>query len=274
RYLYFPGCKLTPFLPEYDRSTRAVLAALDIDLDDTELNCCGYPVRHNDFTAAMLCGTRVLAMAARKGLPLLTPCKCCYGNLKQADYWMRHNSALRHQINALLGNEGLYWREDLVVRHLLTALDEDVGRERLAARVRRPLMGLKVAAHYGCHALRPGDVTQFDNPLAPTVFERVVAVTGAQSVEWPLRLDCCGQPLWEKNNPLALTLMRRKLADAHESGARVMVTACTYCQLQLDGVRREHPAPGEAWNDLPVVLVSQMLAVAFGLPGFEMEGVV
>jgi heterodisulfide reductase subunit B len=274
RYLYFPGCKLTPFLPEYDRSTRAVLAALDIDLADTELNCCGYPVRHNDFTAAMLCGARVLAMAAREGLPLLTPCKCCYGNLKQADYWMRQNTALRHQINTLLGNEGLYWREDVVVRHLLTALDEDVGRERLAARVRRPLMGLKVAAHYGCHALRPGDVTQFDNPLAPTVFERVVAVTGAQSVEWPLRLDCCGQPLWEKNNPLALTLMRRKLADAHEAGAQVMVTACTYCQLQLDGVRREYPAPVEAGADLPVVLVSQMLAVAFGLPGFEMEGVV
>jgi heterodisulfide reductase subunit B len=273
-YLYFPGCKLTPFLPEYDRSTRAVLAALDIDLADTELNCCGYPVRHNDFTAAMLCGARVLAMAAREGLPLLTPCKCCYGNLKQADYWMRQNTALRHQINTLLGNEGLYWREDVVVRHLLTALDEDVGGERLAARVRRPLLGLKVAAHYGCHALRPGDVTQFDNPLAPTVFERVVAVTGAQSVEWPLRLDCCGQPLWEKNNPLALALMRRKLADAHEAGAQVMVTACTYCQLQLDGVRREYPAPAEAGADLPVVLVSQMLAVAFGLPGFEMEGVV
>ncbi|MCK7507758.1 MAG: hypothetical protein MZV70_29375 [Desulfobacterales bacterium] len=50
-----------------------MLAALAVDVDDTELNCCGYPVRHNDFTAAMLCGTRVLAMAARKGLPLLTP---------------------------------------------------------------------------------------------------------------------------------------------------------------------------------------------------------
>jgi len=274
RYLYFPGCKLTPFLPEYDRSTRAVLAALAVDVDDTELNCCGYPVRHNDFTAAMLCGTRVLAMAARKDLPLLTLCKCCYGNLKQADYWMRHNTALRHQINTMLGNEGLNWREDVVVRHLLTALDEDIGRDRLAARVRRPLMGLKVAAHYGCHALRPGDVTQFDNPLAPTIFERVVAVTGAQPVEWPLRLDCCGQPLWEKNNPLALALMRRKRADAHESGAQMMITACTYCQLQLDGVHREHPAPGEAWDDLPVVLVSQLLAVAFGLPGFEMEGVV
>lgn len=273
RYLYFPGCKLTPFLPEYDRATRAVLAALDVELAESELNCCGYPVRHNDFTAAMFCGARVLATAAHQGLPLLTPCKCCYGNLKQADYWMRRNSALRRQINAMLDKEGLFWRENQVVRHLLTALDEDIGADRFAARVRRPLSGLAVAAHYGCHALRPGDVTQFDNPLSPTIFERILAVTGARPVEWPLRLDCCGQPLWEKNDRLALALMQRKLVDAQEAGAQAMVTACTYCQLQLDGVRRQRLAPEAPGADLPVVLVSHLLATALGLPGYSLEGV-
>lgn len=255
RYLYFPGCKLTPFLQAYDRDTRAVLGALDVTLEESELNCCGYPVRHHDFTAAMFCGVRVLALAARKGLPLLTPCKCCYGNLKQADFWMRRNSDLRRQMNALLGKEGLYWREDLVVRHLLTALDQDIGPERLGARVRRSLEGLKVAAHYGCHALRPGDVTQFDNPLAPTIFERVLAATGARSVEWPLRLECCGQPLWEKNDRLALALTRRKLADAREAGAQMLATACTYCQLQFEMAR------GDA--DPAAVSVSKILAMAF-----------
>jgi heterodisulfide reductase subunit B len=271
RYLYFPGCKLTPFLPAYDRATRAVLAALDVELAESELNCCGYPVRHTDFTAAMFCGARVLAVAAAQGLPLLTPCKCCYGQLKQADYWMRRNGELRRQINTMLSREGLYWREDIVVRHLLTALDEDVGAERVAARVRRPLAGLAVAAHYGCHALRPGDVTQFDNPLSPTIFERIVALTGARSVEWPLRLDCCGQPLWEKNDRLALSLMQRKLVDAREAGAQAMVTACTYCQLQLDGVRRTHLAPEAPGADLPVLLVTHLLTAAFDLPGYALE---
>lgn len=272
RYLYFPGCKITSFLPDYDRDTRAVLNALDVALDDSELNCCGYPVRHNDFTAAMYCGVRVLAIAARKELPLLTPCKCCYGNLKQADYWMRHSSELRRQINTLLSKEGLYWREDLTVRHLLTALDEDIGLDRLAALVRHPLTDFAVAAHYGCHALRPGDVTQFDNPLAPTLFERVVFATAAQSVAWPLRLDCCGRPLWEKNSQLSLSLTRRKLADAAEAGAQALITACTHCQLQFDTVRREYPEKKINGADLPAMSVSRLLAAALGLSDCVLDG--
>jgi len=66
--------------------------------------------------------------------------------------------------------------------------------------------------------------------------------------------------------------MQRKLADAHEAGAQAMVTACTYCQLQLDGVRRTHLAPEAAGARLPVLLVSHLLAAAFGLPGHTLEG--
>lgn len=265
-YFYFPGCKATPFLPEYDRATRAVLSVLEVDLDDSEANCCGYPVRHVDFTAAMLCGARVLAMAGQKGLVVLTPCKCCYGNLKQANYWMRRDDALRKRINALLRPEGLAWSGETMVRHLLDALTEDVGIDRIASKIRFPLQGFKAAAHYGCHALRPADVTRFDNPIAPTIFEQVISAAGATCVEWPLRLECCGHPLWEKNNHFSLSLMRRKLADAHEAGAQGVITACTYCQIQFDAVRRSHPSGHADQDRLPAILVSQILGVALGLP--------
>jgi len=145
-------------------------------------------------------------------------------------------------------------------------LVEDLGLAHVQARVKHPLHGYRVAAHYGCHALRPGDVTQFDNPLAPTIFESVIAATGATAVEWPMRLDCCGYPLWEKNNQLSLALMQQKLADARESGAQALITACTYCQLQFGQVRSEHLSGTAAYNDLPAVLVSQLLGVALGLP--------
>jgi heterodisulfide reductase subunit B len=104
-------------------------------------------------------------------------------------------SELRTRINGLLKKEGLNWHEGITVRHLLSALSEDIGFDRVRMKIQRPLKAMKVATHYGCHALRPGDVTQFDNPLAPTLFEKIVAVTGAEAVEWPLRLDCCGHPL-------------------------------------------------------------------------------
>lgn len=267
RYLYFPGCKIGPFLPEYDQSTRAVLAALGIELIDAELNCCGYPVREVDFTAAIFSGARIMAVAAQQGVPLLTPCKCCYGNLMQAKYWLKRSVSLRERVVGLLADEGLHWSDKTVVRHLLTAIKEDLGLNLLRDAVKQPLQGYPVAVHYGCHALRPGDVTHFDNPLAPTIFESVVATTGATAVPWPLRLECCGQPLWEKNNGLALSLMRRKVSDAIESGAKALITACTYCQLQFGPVRMEHLEEQASYQELPSILVSQMLGTALGLPG-------
>ncbi len=270
-YLYFPGCKLSPFLADYDRDTRAVLAALDVSLEEGEFNCCGYPIRDNDFTAAMYSAARVLAFAAQRGLPLLTPCKCCYGNLKQANYWILSSSGMRRRINTLLAEEGLRWHDNQKVAHLLTVLDQDIGSERIAAAVRRPLVGLKVAPHYGCHALRPGDVTQFDNPLAPTIFERVIAATGAQYVTWPLRLECCGRPLWKKNDRLASSLTYRKQIDAKDAGARILVTACTHCQLQFNQVCRPHPEQKTTDGELTAVTVSRLLTAAFGLTGCMLE---
>jgi heterodisulfide reductase subunit B len=172
-YLYFPGCKLTPYLPQYDTATRAVLSAFDIRLDHTELTCCGYPVRHRNMAASVLAAARNLAIADKKGLPLLTPCQCCYGNLKQAAYWLKENADLGRYVNQQLRSEGLRWHPQIPVRHLLSVLAEDIGLATIERRTIRPLGGLPVAAHYGCHALRPGHVVQLDNPLAPTLFENV-----------------------------------------------------------------------------------------------------
>lgn len=264
KYIYFPGCKIDRYLPQYGRSTRAVMAHLGITLDETELNCCGYPVRHESFTAAVTAAARNLAIAAAKELPLMTPCKCCYGNLKHADYWLRKDNALRRKVNAVLDAEGLVWREDIGIHHLLTVLDNAIGDQQLRSRVTRPLFGLQAAAHYGCHALRPGKITQFDNPLSPTLFERLVSATGADAVTWPLRLECCGHPLWKRNNRFSTALMANKIADARQSGAQVLITACTYCQLQFDTVQTEQtPASGAR---LPAVLYTQLLGIALGLP--------
>ena len=265
KYLYFPGCKIPGFLPQYDTATRAVLAVLDVAVFDTELSCCGYPVRHRSFEASVYAAARILAKAVQLNSVLLTPCKCCYGNLRLAHFWMTENTALRHDINGRLQKEGLRWQEHAEVFHLLSVLRHDVGLEAIGRRVVRPLTKLKVAAHYGCHALRPADVVQFDDPLAPTLFEDLVQACGAEAVDWPLRLECCGAPLWEKNDRLSLKLMQRKLDDAVAAAADLMCTACTYCQIQFDTVRRDALSPDRQQAQLPAVLYPQLLGLALGI---------
>ncbi len=84
KYAYFPGCKIPHHLPEYGSSVEAVCDAVGIELAKPEFNCCGYPVRHENELASIYSAIRNFAVAEEAGLPIMTPCKCCFGNLKYA----------------------------------------------------------------------------------------------------------------------------------------------------------------------------------------------
>ncbi len=266
KLLYFPGCKIPFHLPAYNRSTRSVLSALEIELVEMDLNCCGYPVRHQNFSAFLLSSARNLALAEAQGLDILTPCKCCFGSIKHALYWLRRKPTLRVRINQRLASENLQWRDRSDVIHLLSLLYHKVGTRRIQEHVLTPLEHLRVAAHYGCHALRPAEVTAFDNPTSPQLFEALVAATGATPVFWARRTECCGNPLWNKNQNMALALMERKLASAQEAGAELLCSACTYCQLQFDETRRMHLNADPTQGRLQAILFPQLLGMSMDLP--------
>ncbi len=262
-YALFLGCKIPFYLEQYGVAVRAVMKKLDVGLVDMEFNCCGYPIRSLDFEAFVLSGARNIALAEKKGLDIMTPCKCCFGSLKHTNHMLREHPELRDRINRSLAAEDLKWEGSTVVKHLLTVLDQDVTTEKIAASLKNTYSGLKIAAHYGCHALRPSNVTGFDNALNPTIFERLVALTGAEPVDWSLRLDCCGNPLRGQNDRLALNMMRRKVENARQSGAHYLSTACTYCQIQFDTAQA---ADAQSTNRLPAVTYPQLLGLPLGLP--------
>ncbi|WP_319471677.1 CoB--CoM heterodisulfide reductase iron-sulfur subunit B family protein [uncultured Pseudodesulfovibrio sp.] len=265
KYAYFPGCKIPHHLPEYGSSVEAVCHAVGIELTKPEFNCCGYPVRHENELASIYSAIRNFAVAEEAGVPIMTPCKCCFGNLKYAQSRVAEDGKLAVVVATLLAQDGLSMPKSMQVFHLLSVLDEQVGAEFLRRKTATPLSGVKVACHYGCHALRPESVTGFDDPLAPTLFERVISALGAETVEWDLRLECCGYPLRGRDDVISEALMRKKLENAKAAGADIVATACTYCQLQFD---RERDAL--AFNDPlrkapPAVLFTQLIGTALGL---------
>nr|WP_287413169.1 CoB--CoM heterodisulfide reductase iron-sulfur subunit B family protein [Pseudodesulfovibrio sp.] len=265
KYAYFPGCKIPHHLPEYGASVEAVCKALAIELVPLEFNCCGWPVRHENELASIFSAVRNFAVAEKAGLSIFTPCKCCFGNLKYAQSRMAEDEKLSAQVESLLVQDGLALPKSMDVFHMLTILDEQVGAEILYRRTANPLEGVKVACHYGCHALRPGNVTGFDDPMAPTVFERIMQAIGAEPVDWDLRLECCGYPLRGRDDTISEALMRKKLEDAASVGADVVATACTYCQLQFDKERDGLPYSDPLRKAPPAVLVSQLIGIALGL---------
>jgi len=208
---YFLGCTIPARLTQYESSSRAVLGALGVELIDIkEFNCCGYPLRNIDFKASILASARNIALAEKEGLPMLILCKCGFGTLKHADHILKEDSSLRNEINAILKKEGLEYTKGVEIKHLLSVLYHDIDRDTLTKKITRPFENLKIATHYGCHALRPSEITQFDDPVNPTLFDDLVTLTGAESIDWEKRLDCCGAPLTGVNDDLSMDLMEKK----------------------------------------------------------------
>jgi heterodisulfide reductase subunit B len=268
-YSYFAGCKIPYYLPEYGTSTLALLNRFGIELLDLEFNCCGYPVRDIDFQSFLLAGARNLALAEQQNTDIVTPCKCCFGSLKFVEHYLNRSGTVKDQINAMLRPEGLQWEGRINVRHLLTVLHQDVGVDALRAAVVNPLEGLKVAIHTGCHALRPGNVTRYDNPLVPGIFDDLVEVTGAESVFWSMSTECCGNPQMDKNRKLALKQMQRKLLNAKQAGADFVSTACTYCQMQFDQKNQSELISPDSGADIPAILISQLIGLSIGMADEE-----
>ena len=268
-YSYFAGCKIPYYLPEYGTSTLALLNRFGIEPLDLEFNCCGYPVRDIDFQSFLLAGARNLALAAQHNTDIVTPCKCCFGSLKFVEHYLNRRGSVKNQINAMLRPEGLQWAGRNTVRHLLSVLHQDVGLGALRAAVINPLENIKVAIHNGCHALRPGNVTQYDNPLTPSIFSDLVALTGAESVFWSMSDDCCGNPQWDKNRKLALKQMQRKLLNAKQAGADFVCTACTYCQMQFEQKSHTDLIALDRDATIPAVLISQLIGLSLGMEDKE-----
>jgi len=266
KFALFHGCNIPARVEQYADATAAVCARLGIELVEmTAFNCCGYPARNTDHRAYVLSAAKNLAVAEQSGLDMLVMCKCCYGSLKKAEYFLNQDPELTADINHILARENLGYRNKTRVKHLLSVLYHDVGLERLKDEISKAYSGLQIAVSYGCHALRPSNVTAFDDPVSPKIFDELVETTGAFSVAWTRKLDCCGAPLTGINDQLAMDMAQKKIDSAREAGAQFICTACPYTQLQFDGVQMRLNAQSNDGKPLAPILYPQLLGLSMGI---------
>jgi len=265
KYALFLGCNIPARVEQYDASARAVLRAVDVQvMDIREFNCCGYPLRNSNRKAFLFSSAVNLALAEKAGLDIMTLCKCCFGSLKEAVHILSEDESLRSEINALLKDRDLTYGGSVGIKHFLSVLYHDVGLDAIKGKVAAPYKKFKIATHYGCHALRPSKVTGFDDPVAPTLFDQLVEVTGAESVDWTSKLECCGAPVLGVNDSLSMKLTERKLADGKKAGANYLCSACPYCHLQFDTVQGMMIS-GNGSDPLASILYPQLLGLSMGI---------
>jgi len=266
KFSVFLGCRIPTRLKYYETSSRAILSALDVELTDIpEFNCCGYPLQNINRKAFVLSSVRNMALSERQNLDILTLCQCGYGTFRMAEYLMTRNAALKDEVNGILAKEGLKYEGKTTVKHLLSVLFHDVGLDAIKKKIIRPFENLQIAVHYGCHSLRPSHIVRFDDPVSPTLFDRLVEITGAESIDWPAKLDCCGGPLSGTHDSLAMDFAEKKLETAQKSGAHYVAVACPYCQIQFDTVPKRMVFERGMDHVVPSVMYPQLLGLSMGI---------
>lgn len=265
RYLYYPGCSLEGTAAEYDIATRALMAALEAELAEIEdWTCCGATAAPavSPLLAAGL-AARNLALAERMQADgsILVPCSACYLNLKKAVEAVRTNSTELARVNALLADEALHFSARVKVRHILDVLANDFGGTPIAALVKHPLHGLKVAPYYGCQCLRPYAI--FDDPESPRSMEPLLRAAGAEIFAWDMGAKCCGASHMSTKMEVGLALSGAILNAAE--GADVIVTVCPMCQINLEAHQKKISRHSGRRVDISILYLPQLLGLAIGL---------
>ncbi|MGQ9509892.1 MAG: CoB--CoM heterodisulfide reductase iron-sulfur subunit B family protein, partial [Thermodesulfobacteriota bacterium] len=152
------------------------------------------PLRNIDFNVFLLSSARNIALSESRNLDILTLCKYCYGTLKKAGYFLKENPSIKEEVNKIIKKEGLEYEGRSQIKHILTALYKDYGLDTLKENMRNLYNGIQIATYYGCHILRPSKVVEFDDPVKPRIFDELVEITGAKSIEWRMKLECRGAP--------------------------------------------------------------------------------
>ncbi len=273
---YYPGCSGMGTSAEYERSTRAVCKALGIELQDLpDWSCCGStPAHATDAVLSAALSARNLTIAAKTmaqsgATKFTTPCPSCLLNLKTARHHMAEPEC-RAKVDALLDEPcppmGQKGEEPLPETYsVLQLLVEDYGLENIAAKVKTPLKGLKIAPYYGCLLSRPPKIMQFDDPENPTSMDRILEALGAEVVPFPLKTECCGASMGIPRRDITERLTGRLIETAVRCGADMIAVACPLCHMNLD-LRQEQAARAKnAVFDMPVLYFTQLMGIALGL---------
>lgn len=261
----FLGCVTPLRYPGIESSTLDVLEALGVDAKILEgTSCCPAPGVFRSFDQEMwrTLGARNLALAEEQDVEILNICNGCYGSLSESDHQLREDPKKMERVNNVLSQIGKKYNGTAKVRHLAEFLYRDVGLEKIAKRVKNKQDHLKVAVHYGCHFLKPRTLKEIDDPERPKILDQLVEVTGAESLPYKDKQLCCGAGggVRARTKDVAQKMTTQKMVNINEVGANVIIDICPFCHLQFDQGQEE------VENKVPVLHLSQLYVLAFGLP--------
>jgi len=266
-YFLYWGCSLEASASHYLMSINAVGKVLDIHFKEIEdWNCCGASISYiggNELSVDALAARNLALAEAQGGLDIIAPCSSCYVILNRVNHMLQQDSEHLKMINDILAEGNLHYSGKLRIRHILDVLVNDVGLDRIKVAVKRPLSGVKVAGYVGCQTVRP--YGEYDSKEAPVSMDVLIEALGAEAVKFPTKMRCCGSGIFFTEPEAGYELVDRILGDVGAHGGQIVSTACPMCQMNLEVYQRKINRARGTKYDIPVVFITQLMALAFGL---------
>jgi heterodisulfide reductase subunit B2 len=255
-YFLFRGCLIPTRLPFLERSSLFVLDKLGVGYEQmTGATCCVEPIGLRSLAEDtwLVVTARMLAVAEREGRDILTLCNGCYLSMEESRQRLE-DASTRAEVNAILRDVGLQYAGNVKVKHFAEIVRE-AGEERVRSLVAAPQDRLRLAAHPGCHMVRPSKRLSIDESFEPKLLDDIASWCGSVVVvseKWP---KCCGGGIAGVDEGISSRMLEDATSSFRPNGANCILTPCPFCFVQFDVRQKE---------GLPVLHLSELLALAFG----------
>ncbi|MEO6147086.1 MAG: CoB--CoM heterodisulfide reductase iron-sulfur subunit B family protein, partial [Sulfuriferula sp.] len=243
---YYPGCALEGSGGPYDRSTRALVKSLGLEMETLQdWNCCGaMEVKNIHPMLQTYMSARNMAIASEQmGYDtVMAPCNGCYMNLKMAEYELATSDEALKTVQSLAKkSDDPVYKGDVRTVHLLEWLMEDLGTEGIKQKISKSLNGIKIANYYGCMYTRPRQIYPekdqgpgSESSYKPHFMDDLLAAAGAINVDFPLKTACCGGAHTLSDADTSTQLVLNIIQAAEDAGAEVIATECPTCHSGLE----------------------------------------
>ena len=264
----YPGCSLKGSSREYKESVFALAKILELDLKEiTDWNCCGATAAHNlnkDLSLAL--PARILALAEKDGIDeILVPCAACYSRLMITRNALLNNEELRQKICGIIEMD---YKGGAEIINVVQWIEKYV-LPFVEYKMYKPFR-YNVACYYGCLLVRPHEILKFDRPEDPQSMDRVMTAIGANPIDWPSKVECCGAGLSVSRTDMVAKLSGGIVKDAFDRGAEAIIVACPMCHSNLDMRRPEIERYTQQKMNIPVLYITQALGMALGADEFSL----
>ena len=278
KLLYYPGCTLKTSAKNLEKSAFAIMEKLGHEMKEMDdWNCCGVVSSlSDDDLMRHLAPLRSLIHVEDQGEDkVITLCDMCCNTLKQTNLRVKEKPDDLETLNSFMDRENDY-KGTVTVYHFLEFLRDEIGFSVIKKMVKKPLRGLKIMPYYGCMLLRPREVA-IDDAEEPMILHNLLTALGAEVVDNPFKIECCGSYHTIENKDIVSKRAHRITNFALERDADAIVLSCPLCRFNLDVRGKEAEKMFDGYKQIPIYYYTQLVSIALGLDpslcGFEEHAV-